>query len=48
MIATPLGFHPPIAVSLGILFTLLTAAFIVSLKFKNPYGGKVTDAKMHK
>jgi len=48
MIATPLGFHPPIAVSLGILFTLLTAAFIVSLKFKNPYGHKTSEVKIYK
>jgi len=37
MIATPLGFHPPIAVSLGILFGLLAIGIIVSLTVKNPH-----------
>jgi len=45
MIATPLGFHPPIAISLGILFTLLALGFIVSLTFKNPYPHDLPDVK---
>lgn len=36
MIAAPLGFHPPIAVSLGILFTILTSGVAASLLFKTP------------
>ena len=36
MIATPLGFHPPIAVSLSILFIVLVAGVLSSIYFKNP------------
>lgn len=36
MILTPLGFHPPIAVSLGVLFVLLGGGLVGSLWFKNP------------
>lgn len=36
MALTPLGFHPPIAISLGILFSLLAAGIIVSLVRKEP------------
>lgn len=36
MIATPLGFHPPIAVSLSILFVVLIAGVLSSIYFKNP------------
>lgn len=43
MIATPLGFHPPIAVSLGVLFIMLTSAFIISTIYKNPYPQKPSD-----
>ena len=37
MIAAPLGYHPPIAVSLGILFGLLAAGIAASLWLKNPH-----------
>ncbi len=36
MIATPLGFHPPIAVSLTILFVVLAGGVLSSLYLKNP------------
>lgn len=36
MIAAPLGFHPPIAVSLSILFSILGAGVFASLFFRNP------------
>lgn len=36
MIAAPLGFHPPIAVSLSILFSLLGAGIVASIFLKNP------------
>lgn len=36
MIATPLGFHPPIYISLGLLFSILVAGLIVSLTINNP------------
>jgi tellurite resistance protein TerC len=36
MIAAPLGYHPPIAVSLGILFAIFTSGIVASLFFANP------------
>lgn len=36
MILTPLGFHPPIAVSLGVLFALLAGGILASLWLVNP------------
>jgi tellurite resistance protein TerC len=36
MIITPLGFHPPIALSLAILFVVLGAGVIASLFFEKP------------
>lgn len=36
MIATPLGFHPPIAVSLLILFVVLGGGVLASIYLKNP------------
>lgn len=39
MIIAPLGYHPPVAVSLSILFVLLTAGILASLFLKNPNQG---------
>lgn len=36
MMATPLGFHPPIALSLSILFVVLGAGVLASIYLKNP------------
>lgn len=36
MIASPLGFHPPVAINLSILFGLLVAGLLVSLTVKKP------------
>lgn len=36
MIATPLGFHPPIYISLVFLFTVLVAGGLASIFIKNP------------
>lgn len=36
MIITPLGVHPPISLSLGILFSVLTAGILISLYVKKP------------
>jgi tellurite resistance protein TerC len=36
MIASPLGFHPPVAVSLSVLFVILGAGVFASIFFKKP------------
>jgi tellurite resistance protein TerC len=36
MVAAPLGVHPPIALNLSILFSLLFIGVVTSLKFENP------------
>lgn len=36
MIATPLGFHPPVALNLSILFTLFASGIIASLALRDP------------
>jgi tellurite resistance protein TerC len=45
MIAHPLGFKPPIAISLGFLFIVLAAGILASLYIKNPSPHKPTNLR---
>lgn len=45
MIATPLGFHPPIYISLGFLFVVFAAGALASIYVKNPNPHKIEPQK---